>query len=167
MSENLSSAKGEEDSVSYPETPHSCSGADLLSILSSSGHGLSRQEAADRISEYGPNALPRTKPPSVFMVFLHQFASPLIYVLGVAAIISLLIQEYSDAGFIAAVLLLNAIIGTVQEYSAQQAAEALNELVTTSCRVLRDGDAYEISADELVPGDILLLESGDRPGQLL
>ncbi|MCP3670511.1 MAG: HAD-IC family P-type ATPase [Gammaproteobacteria bacterium] len=163
MSESLLLAGGEESgSISYPDAPHSRSGAELFSALSSSGHGLSCQEAADRIIRYGRNALPRSKPPSVFMVFLHQFVSPLIYVLGVAAVISLLIHEYSDAGFIAAVLLLNAIIGTVQEYSAQQAAEALNELVTTSCRVLRDGDAYEVSADQLVPGDILLLESGDR-----
>jgi len=148
--------------VFYPDEPHSCTGEELLSALASTGHGLSCQESLERISRYGSNALPRSKPPSVFMVFLHQFASPLIYVLGVAAFVSLLIQEYSDAGFIAAVLLLNAIIGTVQEYSAQQAAEALNELVTTSCRVLRTGDAYEVSAEELVPGDILLLESGDR-----
>ncbi len=170
MSENLFPARGKdgcsanqpEGSAFYPDAPHSRPGADLLSALSSSGRGLSCQEAADRISNYGPNSLPRSKPPSVFLVFLHQFASPLIYVLGVAAIISLLIQEYSDAGFIAGVLLLNAVIGTVQEYSAQQAAEALNELVTTNCRVLRDGDAYEVGADELVPGDILLLESGDR-----
>jgi magnesium-transporting ATPase (P-type) len=95
-------------------------------------------------------------------VFLRQFVSPLIYVLALAALVSLLIQEWHDAGFIAAVLLLNAVIGTIQEYSAQRAASALNELVTAHCRVLRDGDAYEIDAEELVPGDLVLLESGDR-----
>ena len=163
-------AKGERgDSVSdkgdsefYPDTPYSCSSTELLSALSSSGHGLSCEESAARIDQCGPNALPRAEPPSVFLVFLHQFTSPLIYVLVAAAIISLLIREYSDAGFIAAVLVLNAIIGTVQEYSAQQAAEALNDLVSTSCRVLREGDAYEVSAEELVPGDVVLLESGDK-----
>jgi magnesium-transporting ATPase (P-type) len=95
-------------------------------------------------------------------VFLHQFASPLIYVLGLAALVSMLIQEWHDAGFIAAVLLINAVIGTIQEHSAQRAAAALNQLVTTHCRVLREGDAYEIDAEALVPGDIVLLESGGR-----
>ncbi len=150
------------DAALYPDAPYAISGDELLSNLSSSVHGLSRQEFERRLGRYGPNALPRAKPSHIVMVFLHQFVSPLIYVLGVAAAISLLIQEYSDAGFIAAVLLLNAIIGTVQEYSAQQAAEALNNLVSTCCRVLREGDAYEVSAEELVPGDIVLLESGDK-----
>jgi len=170
MSENLSpphgsnndAVIGSESSASYPDVPHSYTSSELLATLSSSTHGLSCEDATERLSRFGPNTLPRSKPPNVFMVFLHQFASPLIYVLGVAAIISLLIQEYSDAGFIAGVLFINAIIGTVQEYSAQRAAEALNELVTTSCRVLRDGDTYEVSAEGLVPGDVLLLESGDR-----
>ncbi len=93
---------------------------------------------------------------------MHQFASPLIYVLVAAALLSLAIQEWSDAGFITAVLLVNAIIGTFQEYSAQRAAEALHKLVTTRTQVLRDGEAYEIDAEELVPGDIVLLESGDK-----
>jgi len=76
--------------------------------------------------------------------------------------VSLAIQEWSDAGFIFAVLLLNAIIGTAQEYSAQRAATALQQLVTTRSRVLREGDTHELDAEELVPGDIVLLESGER-----
>ncbi len=150
------------ESASYPDRPYSLSSERLLSLLSTSVHGLSQDESAARISQYGLNVLPRARPASALSVFLHQFTSPLIYVLAAAALISLLIQEYSDAGFIAAVLILNAIIGTVQEHSAQRAAEALNDLVSTNCRVLRDGDAYEVGAEELVPGDIILLESGDR-----
>ncbi len=134
----------------------------VLAGLAASVHGLSQHEAKVRLEKYGPNALPRSRPPGVLQVFLHQFLSPLIYVLGVAALVSLLIQEWSDAGFIAAVLLVNAIIGTVQEYSAQQAASALQQLVKTNSRIMRAGDAYEIDAEELVPGDIVLLESGDR-----
>jgi magnesium-transporting ATPase (P-type) len=133
-----------------------------LARLEGSIHGLSQQETAARRERYGRNALPKTKPPGLWLVFLHQFLSPLIYVLGVAALVSLLIQEWSDAGFIAAVLLVNAVIGTIQEYSAQQAAAALQQLVKTNARVMRAGDAYEIDAEELVPGDIVLLESGDR-----
>jgi len=71
-------------------------------------------------------------------------------------------QHWSDALFIGAVLLINALIGTVQEFSAQRAASALSALVTTSSRVLRDSEAYEIDATGLVPGDVVLLETGDR-----
>jgi len=143
-------------------TPHASSGDSVLAAVHSSPHGLSRSEAAARLDRYGRNTLPRAKPPSIVRVFVHQFASPLIYVLVAAALLSLAIQEWSDAGFITAVLLVNAIIGTFQEYSAQQAAEALHKLVTTTNQVLRDGEVYEISAEELVPGDIVLLESGDK-----
>lgn len=135
---------------------------DVFSELKTSRHGLSQAEAAHRLQRFGPNALPTTKPPSVYRVFLHQFASPLIYVLVLAALVSSAIGEWSDAGFITAVLLVNATIGTFQEYSAQRAAEVLNQLVTTKARVLRDGDAHEVDADDLVPGDIVLIESGDK-----
>ncbi len=141
---------------------HAESLAQMLSRLQTSAHGLSQSEAAARLQSYGRNTLPRPAPPGMGRVFLHQFASPLIYVLLAAALLSLLIREYSDAGFIFAVLMINAVIGTVQEYSAQRAAASLNQLVSTRCRVLREGDTWEIDAEELVPGDIVLLESGDR-----
>lgn len=143
-------------------SPHADSCEVVLSAWGVSRHGLSEAEAAARLERHGRNALPRAKPPGIVEVFLHQFTSPLIYVLVAAALVSLAIQEWSDAGFIGAVLLVNATIGTFQEYSAQRAAEALHQLVTTNSRVLREGDAYEIDAEALVPGDIVLLESGDR-----
>ncbi len=142
--------------------PHAQSGEAVLAALESSTHGLGKGEAVARLDQYGQNTLPRARVPGVGAVFLRQFASPLIYVLVVAALFSLLIREWTDAGFISAVLLINAIIGTVQEYSAQRAAAALQELVSTRCRVLREGDTYEIDTRELVPGDIVLLESGDK-----
>ncbi|WJW74324.1 HAD-IC family P-type ATPase [Thiohalobacter sp. IOR34] len=142
--------------------PQSQTAVAVLEALHSSEHGLERQEVSVRLERYGPNSLPRGKPPGLLRIFMRQFASPLIYVLGVAALVSLLIHESSDALFIAAVLLVNAIIGTVQEFSAQRAADALQRLVVTRCRVLRVGEIYEIDAEELVPGDIVLLESGDR-----
>jgi len=134
----------------------------VLTHLQTSAHGLNQSEATARLQSYGRNTLPRPLPPSMTRVFLRQFASPLIYVLLAAALLSLLISEYSDAGFIFAVLMINAIIGTAQEYSAQRAADSLNQLISTRCRVLREGDTWEIDAEELVPGDIVLLESGDR-----
>jgi magnesium-transporting ATPase (P-type) len=112
--------------------------------------------------EFGRNTLPQAKPLGIGVVFLHQFASPLIYVLVAAALLSVVIKEWSDACFISAVLIINAVIGTIQEYSAQRAASALQELVSTRCRVFREGDTYEINAEELVSGDIVLLESGDK-----
>ena len=143
-------------------TPHAYPKDAALAALGASRHGLTHTEAAARLERYGRNALPQAKPPGIAGVFLYQFSSPLIYVLVAAALLSLVIREWSDAGFIGAVLLVNAIIGTVQEYSAQRAAEALNQLVTTKCRILREADTYEMDAEVLVPGDIVLLESGDR-----
>ncbi len=143
-------------------SPHAVSSEAVLVALKSSLHGLTRSEAVARLVQYGRNTLPQAKPPGIGTVFLRQFASPLIYVLVAAALLSLMIKEWSDAGFISAVLFINAVIGTIQEYSAQRAAAALQELVSTRCRVLREGDTYEISAEELVPGDIVLMESGDK-----
>ena len=142
--------------------PHSLTVDDIISAMQSSLHGLDHTEINNRLKTFGPNSLPSSRPPGILTIFLHQFTSPLIYVLVVAALLSIIIQEWSDAGFIAAVLLINGVIGTIQEYSAQQAAVALRKLVSTRCRVLRAHDAYEIDASNLVPGDIILLESGDR-----
>ena len=134
----------------------------VLARLAATRQGLERSEARRRQAQYGPNRLPRARPPGMARIFLRQFASPLIYVLLAAALLSLLIGEFSDAGFIAAVLLVNALIGGFQEHAAQRAAVALGELVPVQCHVLRDGEAFEIPAEELVPGDLVLLEPGDR-----
>jgi len=149
-----------------PSTPaakaHCRSVDDVLAGQQSSPHGLTNKQVDERLSKYGLNQLPREKAPGVWKVFLYQFASPLIYILMAAALLSVVIQEWSDAIFISAVLLINAVIGTIQEFSAQRAALALQSLVSDHCRVMRDGDTYEINTELLVPGDIILLESGDR-----
>jgi len=151
-----------EPAVAIIETPHALSGEKTLSTLSATPHGLEIAEVKLRQQLYGPNALPRKAPPGLLEVFMNQFKSPLIYVLVAAALVSLLIQEFSDAIFISAVLLLNAVIGTVQEFSAQRSADALQKMMIMQVRVLREGDAYEINSEEIVPGDIVLLESGER-----
>ena len=125
-------------------SPHSLSVDAVLSKLGVSKHGLSHSDVTQRIERYGPNTFPKTKPPGVLSIFLTQFTSPLIYVLLAAALLSLLIQEWSDAGFIFLVLLVNAIIGSVQELSAQRSASALQELVSIYCRVLRISDDNKI-----------------------
>ena len=142
--------------------PHTQSAEQVVNELSSTTTGLSAAEVSKRQQQYGPNSLPRKEPASLFEVFLSQFKSPLIYVLVAAAFVSLAIGEFSDAIFIGAVLLLNAVIGTVQEFSAQRSADALQKMMMTQVRVLRDSDAYQINSEDVVPGDIVLLESGER-----
>jgi Ca2+-transporting ATPase len=143
-------------------SPHARSADEILTDLDTTVHGLSQDEAHQRLQQFGLNTLPQAKPPNALLIFLRQFASPLIYILVAAAIFSLAIREWSDAIFITAVLLINAIIGTFQEFSAQRAATALQKLVSVRCRVMRNAESYVIDAEQLVPGDILLLESGDR-----
>jgi magnesium-transporting ATPase (P-type) len=152
----------ERGSLAFPENPHAVPTHSLIEQLNSTRQGISTEEAHARLQQFGPNSLPRAQPPALFKIFLRQFVSPLIYILVAAAIFALLIEEWSDAAFITGVLMINAIIGTIQEYSAQRAATALQQLVPTQSRVLRDGDACEINSEQLVPGDILLLESGEK-----
>lgn len=141
---------------------HAWPAADAMARLQSRAEGLGSEEAARRRRYYGPNELPRQPPPPLWQIFLRQFKSPLIYLLGIAAVISLLIDHPTDAGFIAAVLLINAIIGTTQEWKAEESARALQKLLRIRATVLRDEETTEIPAEELVPGDVIWLESGNR-----
>jgi Ca2+-transporting ATPase len=151
---------GWASSASNISRAHAVGIEQTLNALGSSLGGLSRKECAVRLKQFGPNALPEPEGTSVAILFLRQFLSPLIYVLLLAALISFLLSETSDAVFISAVLLINALIGTVQEYSAERSAEALRRLVTTYAHVLREDEAFEIDAREIVPGDVVLLEDG-------
>ena len=142
--------------------PHTLPADEILKSLDSTVHGLTLQEANARLLNYGPNTLPQAALPGIFKIFFRQFLDPLIYILLFAAVVSLIAKEYSDAIFIFIVLSINSVIGTVQEYSAQRSAASLQQLVTRIARVERNGEAYEINAEQLVPGDIVLLESGDK-----
>ena len=124
--------------------------------------GLTTEQAAARLAEFGPNVLPEAQAPSLLAVFLRQFLSPLIYILLAAALVSLALSDVKDALFIGVVLLINGIIGTVQEYSAGRAAAALRKLEQPHASVIRDGEKREIDARQLVPGDLVLLEAGAR-----
>lgn len=141
---------------------HASSAEDVLADLSTTRRGLSTSEVETRRVRFGANVLPQPQPPSLLVLFLRQFLSPFIYVLLFAAALSVYIRHWSDAIFIAAVLVLNAVIGTVQEHRAERSALALRNLVTTTARVVRDDDVSELPADEIVPGDVLLLASGDK-----
>jgi len=145
-----------------PAPPHALPAEDVARALASGVDGLTAAEVAERRARHGANVLPRGRMPGLAVIFARQFLSPLIYVLLAAAVFALAGGHYSDAGFILAVLLVNATIGAVQEYHAQRSAEALQGLVTTRARVVRDGESYELDAADLVPGDRVLLESGAR-----
>jgi P-type Ca2+ transporter type 2C len=134
----------------------------VFEALESSPRGLTSAEAGARLEQYGPNRLPQAKPASLLVIVLRQFRSPLIYLLLIAAVVSLILGEYTDAVFIGAVLFLNSLIGTIQEYNAQKSAEALRKLSVTRCHALRDGEEVEINAELVVPGDLVLLETGAK-----
>ena len=126
--------------------------------------GLTVTAVKERIVRHGPNALPEPLKRSVFMVFLQQFRSPLIYILFIAAALAGALGNLDDAAVILAVVMVNALIGTYQERRAERSMAALRRLSTLHVRVLRDGREQDIEARELVPGDVLLLAAGDAIG---
>jgi len=134
----------------------------LLDALETGARGLTEAAARERLERHGRNVLPERRPPGVLAVFLRQFLNPFIYVLLAAAAVAAAVGEWLDAGFIGAVLLLNAVIGSTQEYQAQRSADALRHMLISRVRVIRDGEGREIDSTELVPGDVVLLESGTR-----
>ena len=134
--------------------------AKCLELLGSSEDGLSTVEAGNRLSLYGANSLPTRKRHSLGNLFFRQFKSPLIYLLLAATLVSLTVGHPTDAGFIAIVLAVNAIVGTVQERRAEASMDALGRLIRHSARVRRDGLVQEIEAAQIVPGDIVEVESG-------
>ena len=123
--------------------------------------GLTSAEAARLLAEHGPNELQREESKNPVLLFLAQLKSPMIILLGVAAIISGALGEVPEAIAIIAIVVLNAVVGFVQEFRAEKAVLALRSLTAPRARVLRDGQAALIAAREVVPGDVLLLESGD------
>lgn len=133
---------------------------DALQELETSRDGLDEEEVRRRQERYGPNKLPEKKLDSVVVVFLKQFLDPLIYVLLFAGAVSLAIGHWSDAIFIFAVLVFNATLGTIQEYKAQTSAQSLQEVIRIRTTVTRGGKRREVDASELVPGDLVRIESG-------
>ncbi|HCR5142441.1 TPA: HAD-IC family P-type ATPase, partial [Legionella pneumophila] len=123
--------------------------------------GLSEKVAEQRLKEVGPNLLSQQKKTSPFVIFLQQFASVVIWVLLGAVVVSFLLDEKADAIAILAIVILNAIIGFFLEYRADRAMLALQQMAAPKATVLRDGHAKVIAASDIVPGDILLFESGD------
>ncbi|OGZ69314.1 MAG: hypothetical protein A3F47_01095, partial [Candidatus Staskawiczbacteria bacterium RIFCSPHIGHO2_12_FULL_38_11] len=135
---------------------------EVFKKLSTSLRGLTLSEVQNRITQYGFNSLPEKKPKSLISIFLNQFNSPLIFILIIASVITYIIGETTDAYIIFSVLTFNAIVGTIQEGKAQNTLNALKELVEAKATVLRDGKEFIISDREVVPGDIINLEEGEK-----
>ncbi len=124
--------------------------------------GLSQKEVEKRLGKYGLNEIKEKKKISLFQIFFSQFKSPLIYILLFAIIITLLIGEYVDSMIISIIVIVNAVLGFAQEYKAEKSIEALKKLTSLKATVVRDGRKERILAKELVPGDIIILEEGEK-----
>ncbi len=124
--------------------------------------GLVAQVVEERLREYGYNELREEERPRLLNIFFRQFKSSLVYVLVGAIVLSFLLGEYTESLIIAIILVINSVLGCLQEYKAEESLHALKKLSSRKARVLRDGVQLEINARELVPGDILLLQEGDH-----
>ena len=138
----------------------------VLADQASSQAGLSSQEAAARLERVGPNRLSEGKKPSLIRRFLSELADPMIIILIAAAVVSFATALYSGESFadviiILAVVLINSVLGVVQESKAEQAIAALQEMAAATSKVLRDGQLITLRSEDLVPGDVIILEAGD------
>ena len=133
---------------------------EVIKELGSTRSGLSGEEAQRRLDEFGKNELLEKKKKTIFLMLLDQFKDFMILVLIGAAIIAGIIGEPADTLVIIAIIIINAIIGFVQEYRAEKAMEALKKMAANAATVLRDGNITRVAALELVPGDIVMLEAG-------
>ena len=143
------------------------SSEEVLQELGVSAAGLSTQEAQARLEKYGPNKLKEAPKPTLVQRFLAQLKDPMLIILMIAAAVSALTgmlsgeNEWAEVIIIIAVVLLNAILGVIQESKAEAAIEALQTMTAATCKVLRDGKLVVLHSDELVPGDVVILEAGD------
>lgn len=135
---------------------------EVLQEVISTKEGLNEEEANRRYQKYGKNELPKKKTDSLLKIFFRQLLDPIVLLLIVTVVFSFIIHEYIDAIAIIFIILVDLIMGTVQEWKAEKNAEALSKMIQVKVNVLRDGKSKEIDSSELVVGDIVLLESGDK-----
>lgn len=143
-------------------SPHASSADACLAAFDARAGGLTSDEAARRLNEYGPNRLPETRARGSLRRLLAQFHNVLIYVLLGAAAVTAALQHWIDTGVILAVVIANAVIGYLQEGKAEAAMQAIRGMLAPHAAVLRDGQRISIDGARLVPGDIVLLEAGDK-----
>ncbi|MCS6917758.1 MAG: HAD-IC family P-type ATPase, partial [Chitinophagales bacterium] len=140
---------------------HSLPEDQIFSLLGSSPQGLSADRARSLLAETGPNALEEKKQKTAWQIWVNQFKDFMILVLVAAAILSGIIGDLTDTIIIIAIVVLNAVLGFIQEFRAERALMALKQMAALRARVLRDGRETEVPAEELVPGDVVLLEAGN------
>ncbi len=141
---------------------HALTADQALAALDTTRNGLSASEAIDRAGRFGPNRLPPPPSRSAWSRFLAQFHNVLIYVLVAAGLITLLLGHFVDSGVIFAVVVINALIGFVQEGKAEKALDAVKKMLSPQALVTRDGEKITLPAESLVPGDLVHVQSGDR-----
>lgn len=141
---------------------HALTSADALHAVDATREGLTSEEARQRLEMYGDNRLPEPPKRSWIVRSLSHFHNVLIYVLIGAAVVTALLQHWVDTGVILAVVVVNGIVGFVQEGRAEKAMEAIRGMLAPRSAVLRDGQRQGVDAAELAPGDIVLLEAGNR-----
>lgn len=134
----------------------------VLLLETNPAQGLAAQEVIRRQAQFGANTLPRSRSGGILRKLARQFNNPLVYVLLAAAAVTAVLGEVLDSGVILAVVLINTLIGLVQEVRAEAALDALHTLVRTSAVVTRNGQRLEVPSEDLVPGDVVLLEAGDK-----
>ncbi|MFC1632998.1 HAD-IC family P-type ATPase, partial [Patescibacteria group bacterium] len=143
-------------------TWHTLSEKEILKKFSTSDKGLDEKTAKKRLEKYGKNQLPRGKRASGFKILLRQFQSTLVLILLVATVVTFFLRDYIDAVVILGALVLDIVIGFVQEYRAQNAIKALRSYISEKTTVIRDQKQHQIPVEEIVPGDILVLNPGDK-----
>ncbi len=141
---------------------HALAVAEVLERLDSRAEGLGAAESARRLAKHGPNVLPRGKVDGPFRIFLRQFNDPLIWVLLGSGVLAVLLGKATDSAAVFAVVVVNAVIGFLQEWRAGKALAALDGLVPDLATVVRDGTRLQVRAIDLVPGDVVALQSGDK-----
>lgn len=141
---------------------HAFEEQEVYTELQSGPEGLDSQEASRRLAYYGHNILPTRKAPTIWEILLHQLLNPLVFILLAAGVASIAIGEGADAIFILIVIAINTSLGAYQEYQAEKSAASLQQLLKVQARVKRDGKEMVIPAEDVVPGDIVLLEAGNK-----
>ncbi|WP_340682581.1 cation-transporting P-type ATPase [Amycolatopsis coloradensis] len=142
---------------------HGLAAHEVVLLLETDPHrGLTGQDAAERRARFGPNALPAPKGAGLVLRILRQFHHPLVYVLLAAGAITAVLGEYVDCAVIFGVVAINAVVGFIQESKAEAALEGLRSLVRTHAKVVRDGHERTVPSDDLVPGDLVLFDAGDK-----
>src|SRR5262245_46820194 len=152
-------ANTDSDAVAW----HAISADEVVKRLASNSEkGLDAAEASTRLRRHGPNRLPEGKKRGPFMRFLSQFNNVLVYVLLAAGFTKLMLDLWLDASIIFAVVILNALLGFIQEGKAEKALDSIRNMLSAEARTVRGGETRMIAAEQLVPGDVVTLESGDK-----